>query len=208
MNVSGRAVKGAWGAWSSGSETEMRMRTREGAGAGTGMQGNRAEIKRLVILHDELEAPLGKVKVRGGFEDSGGGGGGGGGGGSGAGGKANVSAKVASAKGHNGVKSVLDAFPARGRSVVQKQSSKLLGAAVATLYSDGVSVGVEDVNKSNIVRVGVGIGRPESRDPADVSRFVLRRMSERESRSVEGAAEEVLERLKGMTVSVPVGGDG
>lgn len=42
------------------------------------------------------------------------------------------------------------------------------------------------------VRVGVGIGRPASREPEDVSRFVLRKMSLKEIEAVTEAAGEVL----------------
>lgn len=43
-----------------------------------------------------------------------------------------------------------------------------------------------------LVRVGIGIGRPASREPEDVSRFVLRKMSLKETEAVTQAAGEVL----------------
>ena len=200
MNTSGRAVKSAWAAWCDG------IRDGQCGGvsgdlvtpaAGAAAPWKRISRKRLVVLHDELEAPLGKIKIRGGLDGSGGG-------------KGDTGSKLASAKGHNGVKSVLDAFPMRDSAVPQKLLISLLGAPAARpmMGTPKLYAGVEGVNRSSIVRVGVGIGRPESRDPADVSRFVLRRMSERERRSVELAAEEVLERLKTMTIDVPVEDDG
>lgn len=45
------------------------------------------------------------------------------------------------------------------------------------------------------VRVGVGIGRPESREPNDVARYVLRKMTDGERRAVEGTADEVIRKL-------------
>lgn len=49
-------------------------------------------------------------------------------------------------------------------------------------------------------RIGVGIGRPISRDPRDVSDFVLRKVSGVEKMKIEGAVlkvEEELRRLAG-----------
>jgi PTH1 family peptidyl-tRNA hydrolase len=45
-------------------------------------------------------------------------------------------------------------------------------------------------------RVGVGIGRPESRDPNVVSRYVLGKMQERERNGLERAAPEVVDALR------------
>ena len=85
---------------------------------------------RLVIVHDELERELGSVHVR--------------------------SEKGASARGHNGLKSVMAALP-----------------------------------NENFVRIGVGIGRPVSRERGAVSEYVLRKMTGREGAAIEGAAREV-----------------
>jgi peptidyl-tRNA hydrolase, PTH1 family len=93
----------------------------------------------LIILHDELELPLGQVKVKSGNS---------------------------SAKGHNGIKSV---------------QASLQGA------------GLLDRLGQNFVRIGVGIGRPVSREREDVSQFVLGQMTTSERETVEGAVE-VLER--------------
>lgn len=89
---------------------------------------------RLVVLHDELESALGKVSVK----DGG-----------------------ASARGHNGLKSI--------------QAS--LG----------------DVKWW---RVGVGIGRPESREPDVVVRYVLKKMNGVELRAMEKASLGVVEALR------------
>lgn len=89
---------------------------------------------RLVVVHDELEQALGKVSVREG---------------------------KASAKGHNGIKSV--------------QGS--LGGA-------------------RWWRVGVGIGRPESREPDVVARYVLRKMRGEEMRAMERACGGVVDALR------------
>ena len=115
MNVSGAGVSAAW-----------RQFQRE----------SRGEQTKLVVVHDELELPVGDVKVR----DGG-----------------------ASAKGHNGLKDIAKCLPG------QKYK-----------------------------RIGVGIGRPESRDPNVVASYVLRKMSAAERMKIERAWEKVDEELRKM----------
>ncbi|KAF2715268.1 peptidyl-tRNA hydrolase [Pleomassaria siparia CBS 279.74] len=115
MNISGGSVRKAW--------TKFDQETRA-----RGAQG------RLVIVHDELEAALGKVSVKDGS---------------------------ASPRGHNGLKSC--------------QAS--LGGI-------------------KWWRVGVGIGRPESREASVVSKFVLSKMDKREQAGIENAAFAVLSTLR------------
>ncbi|KAL0262193.1 hypothetical protein SLS55_003632 [Diplodia seriata] len=45
------------------------------------------------------------------------------------------------------------------------------------------------------VRIGVGIGRPESREPNDVAKYVLRKMTQQERARIEGCADEVIRTL-------------
>ena len=89
----------------------------------------------LVVVHDELESPLGKIKVKIG----------------------------GSVKGHNGLKSCV---------------SSLGGTA--------------------FTRIGVGIGRPESRESRDVANYVLKKMSAVEAQKVNSGVEEVAEILMKM----------
>ncbi|KAI4835230.1 peptidyl-tRNA hydrolase [Aureobasidium sp. EXF-8845] len=112
MNESGKGVNAAYRTWA-----------RE-----NNMQG------RLVVVHDELEKPLGSVTIR--------------------------DKEGLSARGHNGLKSCLASL-------------------------GGVK----------FVRVGVGIGRPVSREPNDVAKYVLKKMTPVERQKVEGAAEDVLNKL-------------
>lgn len=86
------------------------------------------------MIHDELELPLGEVKVK----DGG-----------------------ASPKGHNGLKDIKVRMPGQ-----------------------------------EYTRIGVGIGRPQSREPEEVARYVLRNMSSGEKLKLEGAAGRVLGELK------------
>lgn len=89
---------------------------------------------RLVVLHDELESPLGRVKVKTGAKTS--------------------------AGGHNGLKSI-----------------------------------AKERDLAGCVRIGVGIGRCESRESEDVARYVMRRMTGTEKSAVETAAREVMAAL-------------
>lgn len=107
------------------------------AGAGRGVEG------RLVILHDELEAPLGRLKVRMG---------------------------PASARGHRGVRSCLEALR-------------------------GVGGGEEG---RRVVRVGVGVGRCEGRGKEEVVGWLLREMEGWEARVLRGRAAELEGVLRGI----------
>lgn len=118
MNISGGAVATAWRTFLSTSSSALPA--------------------HLVVLHDELESPVGTLKIRDG---------------------------KASPKGHNGLKSIREKMP-------------------------GV----------HYTRIGVGIGRPESREPDVVAGYVLRKMTAREKGAVEGLVGRVegeLRRLAG-----------
>jgi len=115
MNESGKGVRGAHATWS-----KYMLVGEEG---------------RLVIVHDELEKPLGAVTVR--------------------------TAQGASAKGHNGLKSIM------------------------SLMRD-----------TPFVRIGIGIGRPVSRDSDEVARYVLKKMTPTEKEKIEACVEEVVRKLQ------------
>ncbi|KAK2765938.1 aminoacyl-tRNA hydrolase [Arachnomyces sp. PD_36] len=106
----------------------------------------------LILLHDELEASLGQLKVRRG------------------------GSREYSDRGHRGVRSVLQSF------------------AQAGLVPHSASEG--DDSTTRLVRIGVGIGRPESRERGDVSDYVLREMNKREMEKVEGAVGPLLRLLE------------
>lgn len=91
-----------------------------------------------MVVHDELEKPLGAISIR--------------------------DAAGLSARGHNGLKSIL-----------------------------------QHLGKEGFVRVGVGIGRPVSRDRDDVSRYVLKKMSSVEKERIEGAADDLIGRLRALS---------
>lgn len=114
MNVSGKGVKTAHNIWS---------------------QGMAEGESKLVIVHDELEKPLGAVTLN--------------------------TRQGASAKGHNGLKSIM-----------------------AT------------IGNVPFVRIGIGIGRPVSRESKDVAKYVMRKMTPEEKAKIEGSVEEVIAKLK------------
>ena len=99
---------------------------------------------RLVLIHDELELRLGLVKVRQGS---------------------------ASARGHNGIKSV----------------SQALGG-----------------NMDRVIRIGVGIGRPASRESNVVSDYVLRKMTSNERE----ALLSVVDDMQGILRTLECGDEG
>jgi PTH1 family peptidyl-tRNA hydrolase len=103
----------------------------------------------LVILHDELEAPLGRVKVkRGGAEQ-------------------------ASLRGHRGLISVMESL--RGKRLYPPLPG-----------SKGLHGG-----HLSIMRIGVGIGRPQRRDRDAVADYVLTNMNPTELAAVRAAAGPV-----------------
>ncbi|RMX76863.1 hypothetical protein D0869_10340 [Hortaea werneckii] len=93
------------------------------------------EEGRVVVIYDELEKPLGSVTVR--------------------------TNQGASARGHNGLKSIL----------------KLM----------------RDVP---FARIGIGIGRPVSRESNEVARYVLKKMTPPEKEKIDGSVEEVVKKLQ------------
>lgn len=118
MNVSGPPLAAAW-------RTFLRSLT----------SNEERRAARLVVLHDDLESPLGKTKTKTG----------------------------GSANGHNGLKSCVNSLGVKG-----------------------------------FVRIGVGIGRPESREKDDVSRFVLRKTKAVEANAISNAAGSVVMLLNEM----------
>ena len=164
MNLSGNAVKKAWGAWWRSDNNNVGDGHTD-VNSYTGEMGGFA-IPRLAILHDELERPLGSVVQRNGSM---------------------------SARGHNGLRSIMQAFQGGGKGLKMK-SGGLKGKGGDSNMS-GTSSRQQSISNSRIVRIGIGIGRPNSRNGLDVSRYVLRQIGRGERMAVEGAAEEVLRVL-------------
>ncbi|KAJ8606676.1 hypothetical protein MRB53_040812 [Persea americana] len=113
MNESGRGVSAAWKTWSNQASS---------------IGG------KLVVVHDELEKPMGSVSIK--------------------------TDPNASAKGHNGLKSIKAA-----------------------------------IGNTPFVRLGIGIGRPVSRDSSEVASYVLRKMTSNEKEIINRKVDEVITKL-------------
>ncbi|KAL1984743.1 hypothetical protein VTN96DRAFT_8684 [Rasamsonia emersonii] len=155
-----------------GSETGPTLQLLKGAGdssAGGGTTPVELNVRdlthfrpTLVILHDELEASLGRVKVkRGGPEQ-------------------------ASLRGHRGLISVMESLRGSGLLPVKQKA----GTGTSTDGSNS-----KDAHPLSILRIGIGIGRPASRDPGAVADYVLTQMSANELSAVQAAAAPVVDIL-------------
>lgn len=134
---------------SSGVALPLGGTVNSGGGDGGGGGGGDGMPATLVILHDELEAPLGKVRVkRGGPEAS-------------------------SLRGHRGLISICESLRGKGLYPAKPGNGSKGGKMNRDL---------------SILRVGVGIGRPESRGKNAVADYVLTEMNEREMDAVKNAA--------------------
>ena len=117
MNISGKPVASAYKAFLRSLPEEERA------------------TAKLVVLHDDLETGLGRIKLKVG----------------------------GSARGHNGIKDCMRAM-----------------------------------GEAEFARIGVGIGRPASREPRDVAAYVLRKMTAQEMVMISDRAEVVLRLLEKM----------
>lgn len=132
------AVFGTGGDWTLWQSTSYMNESGKGVRAAFTTWSKRipvGEEGRLIIVHDELEKSLGTVTVR--------------------------TAQGASAKGHNGLKSIMSVM-----------------------------------GNTPLVRIGIGIGRPVSRESNEVARYVLKKMTPAEKATIEGCVEEVVRKLK------------
>lgn len=116
----------------------------------------------LVILHDELEAPLGKIRVKRGGPES------------------------ASLRGHRGLISTFESLRGKGLypSTAGKMQSKSSG------HKRGKDAPLP--RELSVLRIGIGIGRPDSREKNAVADYVLTEMEETELMAVRRTAEPVL----------------
>ena len=114
MNESGKGVRAAYQTWSKSLP--------DGEG-------------KLVVVHDELEKPLGAINIK--------------------------TQQGLSARGHNGLKSIMSV-----------------------------------IGNTPFVRIGVGIGRPVSRQSDDVARYVLKKMDQNEKAAIDGSVEQLVAQLR------------
>lgn len=108
----------------------------------------------LVILHDELEARPGQIKIRRGGPHQ------------------------ASLRGHRGLISIMESLRGAG--------------LLSSLPSSAATSRTKDLA---ILRIGIGIGRPSSRERNSVSDYLLAKMGEQELRALRNAVPEVVDIL-------------
>lgn len=122
----------------------------------------------LIILHDELESPLGKVRVKRGGPES------------------------ASLRGHRGLISIFETLRGKGLHPARANGSSATGVR----GSGGGKCGSGPLADLSVLRVGVGIGRPTSREKGAVSDYVLKPVSEAELKAYEAAAGPVVDAIR------------
>ncbi|ODH13533.1 hypothetical protein ACO22_07160 [Paracoccidioides brasiliensis] len=127
----------------------------------------------LILLHDDLELSPGKLSVRRGGASL-------------------------SARGHNGVKSVVNSLVKAGMLASTRGAGKEKGTGVGMsgILGAGSSASAFDPTRFQLTRIGVGIGRPASREPAEVAEYVLGRMPDRQVEVTEGLVGKLVEILK------------
>lgn len=119
----------------------------------------------LVILHDELEAPLGKIRVkRGGAEQ-------------------------ASLRGHRGLISAMESLRGKGLYPPRRTGETNQGV------KRGGNAGNNAAAALSVMRIGIGIGRPSTRGRNDVADYVLTEMNATELNAMHAAVDPVVDLL-------------
>lgn len=123
----------------------------------------------LVILHDELEAPLGKIRVkRGGAEQ-------------------------ASLRGHRGLISAMESL--RGKGLYPPRRTGETNQGVKGGGGGGGSNAGHNAAALSVMRIGIGIGRPSTRGRNDVANYVLTEMNSTELDAMRAAVDPVVDLL-------------
>ncbi|OAX82492.1 hypothetical protein ACJ72_03162 [Emergomyces africanus] len=117
----------------------------------------------LILLHDDLELSPGKLSVRRGGASL-------------------------SARGHNGIKSVVNSLVKAGILTAARGALKRKAGGGVVVGGAGAI----DPTRFQLTRIGVGIGRPASREPEEVAEYVLGRMPDRQVEVTEGLVEDLV----------------
>ncbi|KAJ5320560.1 hypothetical protein PENANT_c033G05584 [Penicillium antarcticum] len=152
MNVTGPKLVRALEQWAVSQNEILQAKGISPPSTGTSPTSTDANTSfptTLVILHDELESPLGKVRIKRGGPES------------------------ASLRGHRGLISICETLRGKGLYPARR------GAKIDL----------------SILRIGVGIGRPDSREKNAVSDYVLANVSSAELAAYHRAAEPVVKVL-------------
>ncbi|KAJ5466717.1 hypothetical protein N7539_009446 [Penicillium diatomitis] len=180
MNISGPKVVSTMQKWLAGRDNSIAPDAlppavllsgldRQVPGSPASSSGRRGFPATLVILHDELEAPLGKIRVKRGGPES------------------------ASLRGHRGLISVLETL--RGKGLFPGSGAGSVKTNVKTKTRLGKREGGLP-RELEVLRVGIGIGRPAGREKDAVANYVLKEMEGRELDAVSRAAESVVDVLE------------
>ncbi|KAJ5232017.1 hypothetical protein N7468_004973 [Penicillium chermesinum] len=139
-----------------------------------GLQRGEGVPATLVLLHDELESAPGKLKVRYGGPES------------------------FSLRGHRGLEDVF--------ATLDKKKMWNLGAKrgepdpreVRSVFVKGSEKAFKDAppREFAVLRIGYGIGRPETRGREDVADYVLAEMDPQEAKRMEAAVDQVVMALE------------
>ncbi|KAJ6171683.1 hypothetical protein N7470_000750 [Penicillium chermesinum] len=136
-----------------------------------GLQRGEGVPATLVLLHDELESAPGKLKVRYGGPES------------------------FSLRGHRGLEDVF-------ATLDKEEDVEFGGQARRTGSARGEECGSEKAFKDApprefaVLRIGYGIGRPETRGREDVADYVLAEMDPQEAKRMEAAVDQVVMALE------------
>ena len=126
----------------------------------------------LVILHDELEAKPGQIKIRRGGPQQ------------------------ASLRGHKGLISIMESLRGAGLLFSSSSSSSSSSTSTSTSAPKSASAAAATATTSMaILRIGIGIGRPTSRERNAVADYVLSKMGPQEMQALTQAVPEVVEVL-------------
>ncbi|PGG96622.1 hypothetical protein AJ80_09801 [Polytolypa hystricis UAMH7299] len=165
MNISGPTLVRAYKTWLAQNHAPLVLQSGSGS-------KKASAILSLILLHDELQQPPGKLQLR-------------------------VGGAELSDRGHNGVKSVVETLVNNGHLYLSRNKNGAGGQKAKT-----------DPDAPALMRIGVGIGRPVSREPDVVADYVLAKMSSVQVARMEalaGPLVDVLEREVGkMVVPGPV----
>lgn len=124
----------------------------------------------LVILHDELEAKPGQIKIRRGGPQQ------------------------ASLRGHKGLISIMESL--RGAGLLSSSTSTSTSTlAPRSASASAAAAAATSTLSMAILRIGIGIGRPTSRERNAVADYVLSKMGPQEMQALTEAVPEVVEVL-------------
>lgn len=171
MNESGKSVV-------PGLTKFLAQADKSAAAVEIGLRGSEGTPATLVLLHDELESAPGKLKIRFGGPES------------------------LSLRGHRGLEDVFEKLNKKKMWNLGAKRDASSGAPdpreIKTAFIKPKDRLLDNAGprEFSVMRVGYGIGRPETRGRDDVADYVLSQMDARELKGVDAAAETVIMALE------------